>query len=1021
MKGNGTDMDKKWYYDAFISYRHTENDSFVAKLMHRQLENFKLPGNVARRLKDNDKEAKTRITRVFRDREELPLVSNLADPIMEALEKSEFLIVICSPGLKESMWCKKEIETFIKLRGREHVLLVLAQGEPSDSFPEELLYREETETLEDGSIVTKKVIAEPLAADVRGHSKREIRKKIKKEVLRLMAPMFGCGYDDLRQRHRERKMRRIIAMSLAGSLFCLIFGLVSTTMAFRIQRQNIQIVEQSEEIAMQAEKIEKQYRQAVRNNCISQAKEAANLLEKGDRISAIETALRAFPDSEGDIPYTPQAAYALTKSLNLYENNRKILPDRMLEADTTIDFIKISPDCSKIITVDDYGMLCVWDAEDGSKLNSFLLSRTLYNKAEEIAFISEDAFLYPSENGVGCFDINLGEDIYRIDCENVSGICYSKDADRAVISMENDFLVIRGKNGEVTASAVLGKTDDAEKSMKIKYGAVMNEEGSLFAVTAEQEKEQYVFVFETKTGEAYREYSVAYGSVGNMRFDGNALYISDNERWESGSLLDSDLGSTVYACDLSQDNTFLWTYKNDSGWIYKISVSSKEGSSYMVCASHYDVIALNKEDGSLMGKLSLGSDIVEIRNYVGKDAFLAFTRDGIWHYVNVEKMTDYANMSFADCNSANVKMFGIGDDYYVTLPYLDKYITLYRRAADSNMEILYENETDSLSAELSGDGEYLAVCSYTDDALALVKMIRTDTGEMIWSYKSDKYFEGMAFYNEMKVLALATGNGIILLDNETGEQKACYEKGDYFEKCHGFDEAGQYAVILNYSGMNIRNMADGSNAYEITFNQNTDDISTITISPSVKYMAAVSETADTLRLYSLDDLNGGKEGCICEMKNINATYVEYIFFNDRDECESGLTLYVVYKNGDIKRYGVDVKSREMSYGGSMCDLESCMNRFIQPEGKDYSIIAGMRSAYLIYNAWDDASEKTGLGEEITDFDNHGEISAHIEGFLAVDGEKSCVYLTDGSNIYRVRIYDEAELREEAKRQLRVKN
>ena len=36
-------------YDAFISYRHSEPDSFVAETLHKQLENFKLPRDVARK------------------------------------------------------------------------------------------------------------------------------------------------------------------------------------------------------------------------------------------------------------------------------------------------------------------------------------------------------------------------------------------------------------------------------------------------------------------------------------------------------------------------------------------------------------------------------------------------------------------------------------------------------------------------------------------------------------------------------------------------------------------------------------------------------------------------------------------------------------------------------------------------------------------------------------------------------------------------------------------------------------
>ena len=161
-------------YDAFISYRHSEPDSFVAETLHKRLESFKLPRDVARRktceARESDKDSsetrpvKTRIQRVFRDKEELPLVTNLADPITEALENSEYLIVICSPRLPESMWCRKEIETFIEMHDREHVLAVLVEGEPDTSFPEELLYREVEERQPDGSIIKTRVPVEPLAA-----------------------------------------------------------------------------------------------------------------------------------------------------------------------------------------------------------------------------------------------------------------------------------------------------------------------------------------------------------------------------------------------------------------------------------------------------------------------------------------------------------------------------------------------------------------------------------------------------------------------------------------------------------------------------------------------------------------------------------------------------------------------------------------------------------------------------------------------------------------------------------------
>lgn len=87
-----------YVYDAFISYRHCPLDQYVAEILHKRLEAFRLPKGVQKRLSDN---SRTKIERVFRDREELPLASNLAEPITRALEDSEFLIVICTPRLPE--------------------------------------------------------------------------------------------------------------------------------------------------------------------------------------------------------------------------------------------------------------------------------------------------------------------------------------------------------------------------------------------------------------------------------------------------------------------------------------------------------------------------------------------------------------------------------------------------------------------------------------------------------------------------------------------------------------------------------------------------------------------------------------------------------------------------------------------------------------------------------------------------------------------------------------------------------
>ena len=119
------------HYDAFISYRHSELDKAVASGMLRRLESFRLPSSLGRNLPQE----KRRITRIFRDQDELPLSSNLSDPIEEALLHSDFLIVICSPRLPESKWCAREIARFTELHGKDRIITLLAEGDTELSVP----------------------------------------------------------------------------------------------------------------------------------------------------------------------------------------------------------------------------------------------------------------------------------------------------------------------------------------------------------------------------------------------------------------------------------------------------------------------------------------------------------------------------------------------------------------------------------------------------------------------------------------------------------------------------------------------------------------------------------------------------------------------------------------------------------------------------------------------------------------------------------------------------------------------
>ena len=154
-------------YVAFISYRHLSPDMEVAQKLHTAIETYRIPGNVRR------KSGRTKTGRVFRDQEELPLSADLGKDIETALDHSEWFIAVCSPRYPQSRWCMRELEYFIEKKGRSHVLTVLVEDEPENSFPDLLLYED------DGK--GNRVPVEPLAADVRGATTAEMLKKLKAE------------------------------------------------------------------------------------------------------------------------------------------------------------------------------------------------------------------------------------------------------------------------------------------------------------------------------------------------------------------------------------------------------------------------------------------------------------------------------------------------------------------------------------------------------------------------------------------------------------------------------------------------------------------------------------------------------------------------------------------------------------------------------------------------------------------------------------------------------------------------
>ena len=268
-------------YKAFISYRHQSPDQEIAKRLHSLIENFDIPSSIKSTL------GIRKMGRVFRDEEELPLSASLGEDIHRALDNSEWLICICSPRYLESKWCLEELTYFIASGRRDHVLAILVEGEPEQAFPHAMRFEE---------IDGEEVENEPLAADVRADSLAGSLSKLKNEKLRIMAPMLGVTYDDLRQRARQRRTR--IAAAAAFS----VIALLSSFLIYAVNK-NKQINEERN-AALIAE-----------SKWLS--KSAAEALANNDRMLSLMLYLEALPKDLADPerPVIDEAANGLISAV----------------------------------------------------------------------------------------------------------------------------------------------------------------------------------------------------------------------------------------------------------------------------------------------------------------------------------------------------------------------------------------------------------------------------------------------------------------------------------------------------------------------------------------------------------------------------------------------------------------------------------------------------------------------------------------------------------------------------------
>ena len=356
---------RKYKYDAFISYRHIEPDLTIAKILHEMIEKFNIPKHLRTVSNDENSINDKHIFRVFRDREELS-TKDLSTMIEEAIANSKNLIVICSKRTSLSPWCRKEVQLFKKTHGVNNIIPVLIEGEPDEAFIDEL--KNLKTTFINSENVEEEKNIELLAADIRPdevkspsfkgyeileYSKdpklNELTKKSldilkKSEIYRIVASMLNVNYGDLKLRHQERYLKRIIYTSIAASIAMLIFVISVTTLYLKSVASERKANEQSSLMTL------------------NMANEA-NL--QGDRILGVLIAQEAMKNVS---PKMEKYNKLKAQYENILNNSLITLPfsnQFILATESETEAFGISSDSKWLISSGSFNNAIIWNLENG--------------------------------------------------------------------------------------------------------------------------------------------------------------------------------------------------------------------------------------------------------------------------------------------------------------------------------------------------------------------------------------------------------------------------------------------------------------------------------------------------------------------------------------------------------------------------------------------------------------------------------------------------------------------------------
>ena len=731
--------DSSKVFKAFISYRYAGIDTFVADELHKQLEKYKVPKALRRKLKDPREYT---LGRIFQDKLNLSASSDLWNSIEASLLDSEYFILICSPRITKESWCYREITTYLKKNGKKKIICVLSEGEPEDVIPKILW--------EDGDI--------PLAVDVRGTDKRTIKKNIQFAIPKIVAPMMNLPLDELINRTGEEMFQSRLKVMAAITLFFMLFGGSTYHQMMDIREQKELLQEQVQRNMFQQQKI--------------QTSLSMNMLEDGETKKAIEELLNVMPTdlNNPEFPLYYGCFNVLTKALRLYDSGSKYVPQKYeyedIELYVNTNLMEINEDLLLVFNDEndkwEYDSFEVFDIETGIVLHKFdyylgdvYEDSIFYDGRVDQYICAEDGCLFYSDYaGVHCYSMDDFSRKWDTPLNGMHGI--KKIGHYIYAYCRDEIVLISADDGRViTTKKYGGDKYNYELDEDGDYNSGFSEEnGYFFNIVELYEYDNKIYAL--SESDALEKYGYISGYIYDEKY---GTYYLDSDAYEE---YDSDFDPESEKYKGKSNKISSWFYQINGYDLEIVDAVELDGIAYLgVCDNDKGTAYVANEYfddyEEISGVTSINLDEMEIE----------WKNDDVSNEISIICYTDETNFS------EYIYVAGAMDKSLSTISVKDGSMVAHNILDENIKQLYFKNSSNGTILEACLDNGSIIENQYPGDVFFksnVINRVNDKKRANVMRLGSDRYLE------------MLSDCYILYTKKDLSEKEVFYELGVEYEK-----------------------------------------------------------------------------------------------------------------------------------------------------------------------------------------------------------------------------------------------